>query len=563
MLQTLAIRDFAIISALDLRLNDGLTVVTGETGAGKSIVLDALSLLAGARTDKGVVRTGAERAELAAEFSLQALKSVQRWLKDQELDDADHLESVHVRRVVRADGQGSAKAWINGRSVTIAQLRELMDQLLEIHGQHDSMLLQEAARQMQLIDQFADNQSELQALAQSCAQLRAIDQEINDIKQMDGSGAELLELLTQQLQELKKQNLSQDHLKDLDQKQRKLANADDLISALEHVLAKLDGDTQTSLPRQLHQVQHELMRFANVDKKLSEAAALLESAGIEIEEANALIADVRADLALDPRALAEVEAELSKVHELARKHRVPVGILAEKLAEIEQRVQKISGSGERLEKLHEQKAATILTWQKLAQSISQKRQLAAKKLCKAAEDFIQSLGMQGGKLAFEFYPKAAHDYSPSGAETGEFMVSANPGQALRALRKTASGGELSRISLALKVATLKNARVPVLLFDEVDAGIGGAVASTVGSLLAKLGKAHQVLVVTHLAQVAAFGAQHWLVRKASNGKQTQTDVITLSGDVRVDELARMLSGQVTASTQAAASELFSNSNRAP
>jgi DNA repair protein RecN (Recombination protein N) len=554
MLQTLAIRDFAIIHALDLRLSAGLTVVTGETGAGKSIVLDALSLIAGARTDAGVVRTGAERAELMAEFSLQHQKAALRWLKEHELDDQDHRDAVQIRRIVRAEG--SSKAWINGRVVTIAQLREFMTRLLEIHGQHDSMLLQEPVQQLELIDQFADNQTELAALLQVCAELRKIDQETNELKQIGGNGAELLDLLSQQLAELKKHNLSPEHLQDLDQKQRKLANAESLISAIDSILTKLDTDNQHGIVRQLGWLQHELARHHSVDKKLTEAAALLESASIEIDEATSLIADVRSDLALDPKALAQVESELSKVHELGRKHRVPVSLLAEKSTEIAARVDQIGGSSERLEQLQQLKVATIAKWRAQAQIISGKRQQSAKKLTKMAEDYMQTLGMQGGKLGFEFSARAMDEFSSSGAESGEFMVSANPGQALRPLRKTASGGELSRISLALKVATLKQARVPVLLFDEVDAGIGGAVANTVGSLLARLGKAHQVLVVTHLAQVAAFGDEHWQVRKSSDGKQTQTQVKTLDKSARVDELARMLSGQVTPSSQAAAKELL-------
>jgi DNA repair protein RecN (Recombination protein N) len=559
-LTALAIRDFAIISALDLRFEAGLTVVTGETGAGKSIVLDAMALIAGARADAGVVRAGAERAELSAEFALTGLKRVMRWLKEAELDDAGS-EVVQLRRVVRAEG--SSKAWINGRAVPLTQLRELAEQLVEIHGQHDSIMLQEPTRQLAVLDHFAATQNELQAVRESAASVKSVAQETAELKKLSGAGTELLELLTQQLNELAKQPLAPEQLAELDQKQRKLANAEALIDAMTHVQSRLDRDAPQSAARQLAQVQSELRKFAAVDAKLLEAAALIESAVIEIDEAAALVEDVRADLALDPKQLAQVEAALSKVHELARKHRVPVNQLAEKAAEIKARVGQMSGAEERLAALAAARENAERSWREAAAALSSKRQQAAKKLARAAEILIQNLGMAGGKLAFEFQSRAAEDFSATGAESGEFVVCANPGQALKPMRKTASGGELSRLSLALKVASLTKATIPVLLFDEVDAGIGGAVADTVGQLLAKLGREHQVLVVTHLAQVAAYGAQHCRVSKTNDGLQTQSSVQLLNDADRIDELARMLGGQITPNTRATASEMRARALSSP
>jgi DNA repair protein RecN (Recombination protein N) len=552
MLSALTIRDFAIISALELRFEAGLTVVTGETGAGKSIVLDALSLLAGARADAGVVRAGAERAELSAEFSLGALSNVQRWLKEAELDDAAS-DSVQIRRVVRAEG--SSKAWINGRAVPVTQLRELAEQLIEVHGQHDSMMLQEPSRQLEVLDQFGATLAELAALKAAASQVKSIAVETAELKKLSGTGTELLELLSQQLSELAKQPLQPEHLAELDLKQRKLANAEALIEAVEHALARLDPDAAQGVMCQISAAQHDLRKHSAIDAKLVDAIALLESAAIELGEATSLIEDVRAELALDPKALADVERELSKVHELARKHRVPVAQLAEKAAEIKARVAQMSGADERLAALAVARQNAENSWRSAAATLSAKRQQAAKKLSRAAEASIQQLGMAGGKLAFEFHARGAEEFSALGAESGEFVVCANPGQALKPLRKTASGGELSRLSLALKVATLRKAKVPVLLFDEVDAGIGGAVADTVGQLLAQLGREHQVLVVTHLAQVAAHGTQHCRVSKTSDGLQTQSSVQLLHDDARLDELARMLGGQVTPSTRATAAEL--------
>ncbi len=552
MLSTLTIRDFAIISALDLRFADGLTVVTGETGAGKSIVLDALTLLAGARADAGVVRAGAERAELSAEFAIGPLKHVRRWLKEAELDEGEGA-SVQLRRVVRTEG--SSKAWINGRAVPLTQLRELAEQLIEIHGQHDSMMLQEPARQLDVLDHYAATTAELTAVKDAALLVKSIATETAELKKLSGSGTELLELLSQQLVELGKQKLGPEYLAELDSKQRKLANAEALIAAVESAMQRLDRDAPQGVARQLGHIQNDLRKHGAVDAKLLEAAALIESAAIEIDEALALVEDVRNDLALDPKQLAQVEAELSKVHDLARKHRVPVAQLAEKAAEIKARVAQMGGADARLAALAIARQHSELAWKQAAEALTAKRQQAAKKLSRAAEALIQKLGMAGGKLGFEFSARAASDFSALGAEAGEFVVCANPGQALKPLRKTASGGELSRLSLALKVASLNKAKVPVLLFDEVDAGIGGAVADTVGQLLAKLGREHQVLVVTHLAQVAAHGDQHCQVSKTTDGLQTQSSVQLLQEDQRIDELARMLGGQVTQSTRAAAAEL--------
>ena len=561
MLNSLSIRDFAIISALDLRFNAGLTVVTGETGAGKSIVLDALSLLIGARADSNAVRAGTQRAEVSAEFGIANLPAVQRWLREAELDEAATPESVQLRRIVRAEG--SSKAWINGRAVALAQLRELAEQLVEIHGQHESLMLQEPARQLAVLDHYAQNDALLAQVREQALQLKSIAQEMDQLKALSGSGGELLELLQQQLGELDKLNLAPEHLSELDQKQRKLANAEALIEALEQVLHRLDRDAPHSASRQLAWVQAELNKHGQVDAKLLEAAALLESASIEIVEANELVSDVRQELALDPVQLSKVEAELSKLHELARKHRVPPPLLSEKRDELHARTRQMRGADQRLGELLQARAEAQTRWQNFAGKLSSKRQSAVKKLARSAEALMQELGMQGGKLAFEFQARAPSDFSALGAESGEFVVSTNAGQALRPIRKVASGGELSRLGLALKVSSLAEQGVPVLLFDEVDAGIGGAVADTVGRLLAKLGHEHQVLVVTHLAQVAAHGTSHLRVEKTSDGWQTQSSVQRLDESARVDELARMLAGHITSSTQAAATELRERALAAP
>jgi DNA repair protein RecN (Recombination protein N) len=551
MLTRLAIRDFAVVRAAELEFGPGLTVISGETGAGKSLLVDALGFLSGLRADSGVVRHGAERAELAAAFDLDDAPAARDWLREQELDDGGECQ---LRRTLRADG--GSRAWINGRPVTLGQLAALAERLVEIHGQHEHQALLSKPSQLALLDAHGRHHDELAAVGDAAQAWSTLLRE-RDALFAQGDVSERIAWLEHQLDELGRESLAPESIADLVAAHRRHAHAAELTGACDDAFARLAGDDAPSLVRQLQQVRSGLARQVEHEARLGEVDAMLDTAAIQLDEATALLERIRADLDLDPAAFDEMDRRLARLHDLARKHRVTPESLAAHHDQLAAELTALRGAGERLQHLDQDIAAAASAWHRAAGALGEARAKAALSLSQATTNLIGELGMGGGRFEIALEPQAQARPDPQGAERVEFMVAANPGQPPRALRKVASGGELSRISLAIEVAALGLDAVPTMVFDEVDSGIGGAVADIVGQKLRELGAKRQVLCVTHLPQVAAQGHAHYRVSKASGDGMTQSAVQRLEAREREEELARMLGGvDVGKEARAAAKRLL-------
>ncbi len=550
MLKHLALKDFAVVRSAELEFGPGMTVISGETGAGKSLLVDALGFLCGLRADSGVVRHGAERAELSAEFSLEDAAPALQWLRENELDDTD----CQLRRVIRADG--GSRAWINGRSVTLLQLGELAALLVEIHGQHEHQALLSKPSQLGLLDAYARNEVARAEVRDAALRWSGLLRE-RDALSHQGDVSERITYLEHQFRELQSENLDAAALQTLSASHRRQANASGLIDTCNAAFARLAGEDAPSVSRQLLQTLGELSRMAEHEPRLGEVGALLESATIQLDEALVVLDRVRDDLDADPAQFMELERKLTRIHDLARKHRVAPEQLGSRRESIGAELEALRGSGERMLVLDEEIAGAISGWKAAAKRLTDARAVAAASLSSATTALIAELGMGGGRFEIALEPNEAERPDPSGAERVEFLVSANAGQPPRALRKVASGGELSRISLAIEVAALGLDAVPTMVFDEVDSGIGGAVSQIVGQKLRALGKSRQVLCVTHLPQVAAQGHAHYRVSKAPVEGMTQSSVEALTSRQREEELARMLGGvEVSKEARAAAKRLL-------
>lgn len=551
MLSHLALKDFAVVRATELEFGTGMTVISGETGAGKSLLVDALGFLSGLRADSGVVRHGSERAELSADFDLAGNASAREWLRASELDEDGQCQ---LRRVIRADG--GSRAWINGRPVTLAQLGELAGLLVEIHGQHEHQSLLSRASQLALLDGHARNEAERAAVQAAAAAWQALQAEREHL-QAQGDVSDRIGWLEHQLAELEREDLEPAALEALDLAHRRHANASSLIAACDDALVRLGGEDSPSLARQLQQTRSALVRAAEHEPRLAEADGLLEGAGVQIEEALALVGRIRDDLEVDPARFDQLERRLGRIHDLARKHRLAPPELAGHRDGIAAELAVLRGAGERLDRLDGEIAAAAAAWRTRAAALTATRQAAGQALATATSGLIAELGMGGGRFLVELEPGDGSRPDPNGAERVEFLVAANAGQPPRPLRKVASGGELSRISLAIEVAALGSDAVPTMVFDEVDSGIGGAVAEIVGRKLRALGRARQVLCVTHLPQVAAQGHAHYRVSKAPVEGITRSAVELLDDAGRERELARMLGGvEIGAEAHAAARRLL-------
>ncbi|MGB8633677.1 MAG: DNA repair protein RecN [Rhodanobacteraceae bacterium] len=551
MLTHLYVRNFAVVEEAEIDFSAGLTVVTGETGAGKSLLVDALMLLSGTRADSTLVRSGQKRAELSAAFDLMGLPAALEWLREQDLDEDDGCQ---LRRVLKAEG--SSRAWINGRPATLAQLSELASMLVEIHGQHEHQSLLSRHHQLDLLDAFAENGKQRDSVRELAREWRRIATRIRDL-----SGGEdrqsRIELLQHELTQLQQWAVPAAELADLEATHRRMANADRLLEGCNAVLELLDGDSDFAVRRALARSQAELSRLIDLDDGLASQGELLANAEIQLAEAVDAINHYAENLQPEPERLADLDTHLSQLHALSRRHRLPIDELPEKQTELARELDELQGAGATLEELAAERETCLKRYQAAASELSDTRHKAATTLGRSITQLMQELGMAGGRFEIRLIEQEGEQPDSLGQERCEFMVSANPGQDLRPLRKVASGGELSRISLAIKVAALDGDNAASMVFDEVDSGIGGAVAEVVGQKLRKLGAGCQVLCVTHLPQVAAQAHAHLKVSKSSSKSRTRTGVELLDDKARRDEVARMLGGiEITRETEAHAQQMI-------
>ena len=549
MLKFLSVRDFVIVPLLELDFSSGFTALTGETGAGKSILIGALSLALGERGDATMVRNGCERAEIAAEFDITMLPHLRTWLAGQDLAGDENV--CLLRRIL--DAGGRSRGFINGRSATLQQLREAGEQLLDIHGQHAHQSLLRPDTQRILLDGYAGMMKEAGNVATLYRDWQALHLRRNRLSENAGMVAAERELLQFQRDELHGLSFN---VAEWDETQADHARHAHAASLLETAAFGIEilGESDTACLAQLNALTARLRDGMTHDASLADTLQMLESAQAELQEAVYALRHYQQRLDNDPQRLHELEQRIQSVMDAARKYRVAPEHLDEALQRIESRLAELGGDAD-LAELARQEQAAQQSYLAAAQKLSVGRKRAASKLAREITAAMQTLAMQGGSFAVALSPLA--EGNACGLEAVEFQVAANPGVPARSLARVASGGELSRISLAIQVATSQIASVPTLIFDEVDSGIGGRVAEIVGRLLKQLGRDYQVLCVTHLPQVAAAADHQWQVNKIVENGVTLSRIAVLDGEQRIEEIARMLGGvKLTETTRKHAAEML-------
>jgi len=556
MLNHLHISNFAIVPTLDLDFQPGFTAITGETGAGKSILVDALGLLLGDRSDAAWVRPGAERAELSAEFSLDDNPEARDWLEELELATGD---TCLLRRTINPGGR--SRAFINGSPVTVAQMQSLGQLLVEIHGQNEHMRLTTAAEQFRLLDGSGAYADALAAVEEAWTGWQRTRHELETLEREVAVPPAELEFLNYQLAELQQFDLSADGLDALQTEHDRLAAGGSLLEALNLALELLDpesGDDRDGINSSLNYALGELQHFNTLDKHIQEACVMLQEAAVNCGEAVNSLRSARDRIDLNPERLETVSQTLGELHGMARKHHVRMEGLEEVMQTLAVRIDKAGSSEERRGRLQAELQQRLERYRAAAGVLHEKRSQHAAELSRRVTGLMSELGMAGGVFELAVTLDAQAKPSPRGDDDIQIRISANPGLPPGPLNKIASGGELSRISLAIKVAASNGGEAVTQIFDEVDAGIGGATANAVGRLMKRLSGSGQALCVTHLAQVAVCATHQLQVRKAIGAETTNVDTSLLDGAGRVDEIARMLSGNISEQSRAHAAELLNN-----
>jgi len=549
-LDSIQITNFAIIDSLQLELDAGLSALTGETGAGKSILLDALKLVAGDRAESDTIRSGAERAEISVCFLLNDADQAQSWLTDNEMSAAG--ECV-IRRVLYANGR--SKAFINGYNATLMQLRALCDLLIDIHGQHEHQSLQLPQIQRQLLDAYIGERSLVDQVRQKFTDFRALQQRFEQAQSGSLEREQRIDLLGLYCEELNQLSLQEDEFDALQEEYRRLSNAGKLIDKSGEVLGYLYENEEQNVQSTLSHCEQELSQLLLSDKALAGSHELVNAALIQIQEATAELRNYRDEIELDGARLESINERIASSQNLARKHRVEVNALPGLAVALNRELETLQGDDFDIEAMQRDLDKLLEDYMFSAGELSLKRQQTATILSEQITRVMQQLGMDSGQFIIEV--ESNQSPAPHGIDNIRYLVSANPGQPPKPLAKVASGGELSRISLAIQVIMSESSRIPTLIFDEVDSGVGGGVAEIVGKKLRLLGRDRQVLCVTHLPQVASQAHHHFRVEKSSENDATSTGVFALSDDERLEEVARMLGGvTITEQTRAHASEMI-------
>lgn len=565
MLNHLHIRNFAIVPTLDLDVCEGFTAITGETGAGKSILVDALGLLLGDRSDAAWVRPGAERADLTAVFSVDSNDKAREWLDDFDLSSDD---GCLLRRTISSNGR--SRAFINGSPVTVAQMQSLGNLLVEIHGQNEHVRLTKTAEQFRLLDNSGSYSEEISEVQTSFAQWQRVKEKLDALDRESSVSASDLEFLKFQLAELQQHDLSADSVTALQTDHDRLAAGGALLEVLTSGIEVLEPESSTNIAginSDLNTTLGRLQEFESLDSDISEACQMLQEASVNCHEAINALRSARDRVDINPSRFEDVASTLSQLHDLARKHRVRMDGLEDVMERLSARIERAGNSEQIRSTLEAELEIHLDNYRKAAKSLHLKRRQHASELSKRVMELMAELGMAGGTfdLAVSLNPQTMP--SPRGDDSLQINISANAGLPPGPLNKIASGGELSRISLAIKVAAGSGYECVTQIFDEVDAGIGGETANAVGLLLKRLSEnrlsgSGQALCVTHLAQVAVCARHQVQVQKASGKGSTSVDAILLDHEGRVDEIARMLSGKVSKQSRAHARELLGSADMA-
>lgn len=553
MLTQLTVNNFAIVRHLILDLNEGMSVITGETGAGKSIAIDALSLCLGYRSESSMIRNGADKADISATFSIQPNSPAYLWLQERELLDEDSPLECILRRMINREGR--SKAFVNNRALPVSQLRELGQYLIHLNGQHAPQLLLKNEYQLEVLDNYAETHALLAEMQRRYQEWKKLHRQVKNFRQQCQENEARKQLLQYQVEELNEFALKQGEFEEMEEIHGRLSNSEEL-TVLSQAVTDLLSDNESNVDSMLYKAVRHLENLVEVDFRYQSALNMLNEALIQVQEAGSEVSSLADKIEQDPDLLAQLDSRIGKAVQLARKHQVPAEVLWECHLTLQEELQRLADFEENEEQLIRNEQAAHQACIESAQKIHRQRVEAGQKLAEQVTEQIKHLAMENG----EFFVDVRQDLkklSANGADSVEFNLRSNLGQQAQPLAKIASGGELSRISLAVQVLTANKLSTPTIIFDEVDVGISGPTATTVGKLLRQLGEKCQVLCVTHLPQVASYGHHHFNVQKYVENNRTETQMTLLTQTERVNALACLLGGsQITDAVLANAQEML-------